>query len=148
MESALTKYPLEGIYWRRVLVCLVFKRGRSHRIRGGEDAARRLFKSTFAWILQGIISARIGIQYICTHKLHISKNEHKHTKKPCILYQSKWDRYPRLHREYSGFPGCSGRGDSGALSGVMATITSIVLIIHIGKNEMPGWINMYMSAWH
>ena len=43
-----------------------------------------------------------------------------------------------FHREYSGFPGCSGRGDSGALSGVMATITSIVLIIHIGKNEMPG----------
>ena len=36
------------------------------------------------------------------------------------------------YREYSGFPGCSDRGDSSALSGVMATITSIALIVHIG----------------
>jgi hypothetical protein len=35
-------------------------------------------------------------------------------------------------REYSGFPGCSDRGDTGAMSGVFATMTAIVLVVHIG----------------
>ena len=37
------------------------------------------------------------------------------------------------YRVYSGFPGCENRGESSALSAILALMTSTVIIVHIGK---------------
>ena len=37
------------------------------------------------------------------------------------------------YRVYSGFPSCADRSEHSALSGVMASVTSIVLVAHISE---------------
>ena len=106
-----------------------------------EDGATTLFKSTSARIgvLQGIFSIRtIGnrrtvVHRVCQRLTKCKTSLKKHTVQNKSISGPYPDGMPWIHREYSGFPGCSGRGDSSALSGVMATLTSILLIVHTGK---------------